>query len=150
MRTYVWRGLDAPRMEIAYIDSPQHAHGTQIGAFYELRWRLDGAGLDLEIVGGERRTLSLDGADFFDVFALPYFNSLPVWRDGLLEPGPERDYTMNFVRVPELTTILMPQTYRPCGDRVVHYRSNTFEADIAFDQDGVVTLYEGFIERLSA
>jgi hypothetical protein len=150
MRTYVWRGLDEPRMEIAYVDGPEHARGTQLGAFYELRWELDGDTLDLRIVGGEHRTLTLDGADFFDVFASAYFNSLPVLRDGLLGPGPRpaRDYTMNFVRVPELTASLVAQRYEPRGDRVVHYQSGTYEADIEFDQDGIVTRYEGFLERL--
>jgi hypothetical protein len=148
MKTYLWRGLDAPRMEIAYIEGPQRAHGTQLGELYELRWELDGPTLDLRIVGGEHKTLTLGEADFFDVFASAFFNSLPVLRDGLLEPGPARDYTMNFVRVPELTASRVPQRYEPRGHRVVHYRAGTYEADIEFDQDGIVTRYEGFLERL--
>jgi hypothetical protein len=148
MKTYLWRGLDEPRMEIAYIEGPQRARGTQLGEFYELRWELDGPSLDLRIVGGEHRTLTLGEADFFDVFASAYFNSLPVWRDGLLGPGPARDYKMNFVRVPDLTASLVPQRYEPRGDRVVHYRAGTYEADIEFDRDGIVTRYEDFLERL--
>jgi hypothetical protein len=43
IRTLLWRGLDAPRMEIVRAESLDRAHGTQIGIAYELRWTLDGA-----------------------------------------------------------------------------------------------------------
>ncbi len=43
VRTLLWRGLDAPRMEIVRVESLDRANGTQIGIAYELRWRLDGA-----------------------------------------------------------------------------------------------------------
>jgi hypothetical protein len=43
-------------------------------------------------------------ADFFDLQHSAFFNSLPVARDGLLNEGAAaREYTMRFVRVPELT-----------------------------------------------
>jgi hypothetical protein len=149
MRSLVWRRLDEPGMEIAHVESFEHAWGTQIGVAYELRWRLDGMRLDLEIAEGERRSVELGDADFFDVFASPFFNSLPVMRDGLLEAGPPRDYTMQFVRVPELTVVRSEQRYEPRGARVVGYSSGTFAADIEFDADGFVTLYHGFLERIA-
>jgi hypothetical protein len=89
-------------MEVARIDDLDHAEGTQIGLAYELRWRLDATRLELEIVGGERRSVELGDADFFDVFASPFFNTLPVLRDDLLAGGEPRDYTMAFVEVPTL------------------------------------------------
>jgi uncharacterized protein len=71
-----------------------------------------------------------------------------VIRDGLLDGGQARDYTMRFVRVPGLTAEPYPQRYTPLGDRVVHYRSAGFEADISFDEDGFVVLYQDYLERV--
>jgi len=147
-RTLLWRGLDAPRMEIVYAESLDRAHGTHIGVAYELRWRLDGPVLDLQVVGGTAATVELGDADFFDLGHSAFFNSLPVARDRLLEPGPAREYTMRFVRVPELTAEPVWQRYEPLGNRMVRYRSAGFEADISFDADGFVTLYQDYLERV--
>jgi hypothetical protein len=147
--TCVWRRLDEPGMEVAHVESFSSATGTQIGAGYELRWRLDGDRLELEIVGGARRTVELGDHDFFDVFASAFFNSLPIVRDGLLEAGPAREYTMAFVDVPSLEVTTSRQLYTPRGKRVVAFASGSFEADIVFDADGFVTTYQGFLERVS-
>jgi hypothetical protein len=56
---------------------------------------------------------------------------------------------MAFVQVPELTIVRSDQRYEPKGDRVVRYSSGTFAAAITFDEDGFVTTYEGFLERIS-
>jgi hypothetical protein len=150
MGTLVWRRLDEPGMEAAHVESLSDASGVQVGRKYELRWRLHGDLLALDLNDGERReNLEVGDADFFDVFASPLFNSLPVTRDGLLVPGPPRDYVMAFVQVPELTVVRSDQRYEPKGDRVVRYSSGSFAADIAFDEDGFVTTYEGFLERIS-
>lgn len=148
MRILLWRGLDEPRMEIVYVESLDRAHGTQIGVSYELRWRLDGPVLDLEVAGGPVSRVELGEADFFDLQYSAFFNSLPVVRDGLLEPGPAREYTMRFVRVPGLTAEAVWQRYEPLGNRSVHYSSRGFEADISFDDDGFVRIYEGYLERV--
>ena len=147
--THVWRGLDEPRMEIAHIDDLDHAHGTQIGIAYELRWDLHGDVLDLEINGEKRPPVTLEDADFFDLGNSPFFNSLPVVRDGLLEKGPARDYVMRFVAVPSLEVTRVPQRYEPLGDRVVRYTSGSFHLNIAFDPDGLVTLYQDYLERVT-
>jgi uncharacterized protein len=150
VRHLLWRRVDEPGMEIAHVETFDRASGTQIGASYELRWRLDGRRLELEVVGERTAVVDLDDADFFDVFASPFFNSLPVVRDGLLFGGEARTYTMRFVRVPELETVLSEQRYEPVGDRVVRYSSGTFTADIEFDGDGFVVDYQGFLERVVA
>ena len=147
-RALVWRRLDEPGIEIAHVESFDRASGTQIGAGYELRWHLDGPRLDLEVVGVRRASVEVEEADFFDIFASPFFNSLPVVRDGLLGAGPARDYVMQFVHVPELSTERNEQRYEPLGDRVVRYSSGSFSADIEFDEDGFVTNYSGFLERV--
>jgi len=149
MRHLVWRRVDEPGMEIAHVETFDRASGTQIGASYELRWRLDGQRLELEVVGEQSAVVDLEDADFFDVFASPFFNSLPVVRDGLLSGGEARTYTMRFVRVPELETVLSKQRYEPLGDRMVRYSSGTFTADIEFDGEGFVLDYQGFLERVA-
>lgn len=148
MRRLVWRRVDAPGMEIAHVESLDRASGTQIGVAYELRWQLDGARLDLEVVGERSAVVELGDADFFDVFASPFFNTLPVMRDGLLDGGEARTYTMCFVRVPELDPVPSEQRYEPLGSRVVRYSSGSFTADIEFDEDGFVVDYRGFLERV--
>jgi hypothetical protein len=148
MVTGVWRRIDEPGMEIAYIDSLDQARGTQLGLGYELRWELNTTSLAAEVVGQRAIEVELEDADFFDVFASPFFNSLPVARDGLLESGPARDYTMKFVTVPDLHVVPSVQRYEPRGNRVVHFASAGFSAEIEFDTDGFVVLYEGFLERL--
>lgn len=137
-------------MEVAHVESFSKATGVQIGRTYELRWVLADDRLELELNGERRLTAGLDGADFFDVFASPFFNSLPVMRDGLLDVGgPPHEYVMRFVQVPELTVVRSRQRYEPKGGRSVRYSSDSFAADIAFDTDGLVASYEGFLERIS-
>jgi len=148
-RTLLWRGLDAPRMEIVYVESLDRAHGTQIGVSYELRWQLNGPVLDLELADGPAASIELGDADFFDLHHSAFFNSLPVTRDGLLDGGPAREYTMCFVRVPELTAERAWQRYEPLGNRQVRYRSVGYEAEISFDDDGFVTLYQDYLERVA-
>jgi len=147
-RTLAWRGLDEPRLEIAHVESLDRARGTQLGLVYELRWELDGDVLRVSVDDGPPREIELGEADFFDLGYSPFFNSLPVLRDGLLEAGPPRDYRMRFVEVPGLGDRVVEQRYAPRGDRVVHYSSGSFAADIEFDEDGFVTLYHDFLERV--
>jgi uncharacterized protein len=149
MRSFVWRRLDEPGMEIAHVESLERASGTQIGAVYELRWQLDGTRLGLSIVGGASAEIDLGEADFFDVFASPFFNSLPVARDDLLGGGDARTYSMRFVRVPSLEVVQAEQRYEPLDKRRVRYSSDSFTAVIEFDADGFVTMYEGFLERIA-
>ena len=149
MRSLVWRRLDEPGMEIAHVDSLERASGTQIGAVYELRWQLDGSRLELSVAGGASAEIDLGEADFFDVFASPFFNSLPVARDDLLGGGDARTYSMRFVRVPSLEVVPSEQRYEPLGKRRVRYSSDSFTAVIEFDMDGFVTMYEGCLERIA-
>jgi uncharacterized protein len=149
-RTMLWRGLDAPRMEIVHVDSLDRARGTQIGVAYELRWQLDGPVLDLMMDDGPAMRVELGDADFFDLHHSAFFNSLPVARDRLLTDGAvAREYTMRFVRVPELTAEPYWQRYEPLGNRVVRYNSSGYQADITFDADGFVTLYQDYLERIA-
>jgi hypothetical protein len=150
--TVVWRGLDAPRMEVSRVDvegGTFRATGTQLGVAYELRYDLAPELLRLELVGERRLEVPLDGLDFFDLGSSPLFNSLPVLRDRLLDGGEARDYVMRWVSVPELEVDESPQRYEPLGGGVVRFTSGDFVADIEFDGDGFVKRYEGLAERLA-
>ena len=131
-------------MEVAHVEqtAPDFvACGTQLGVTYELRYRIHPQGLHLELVGEQTLDLELDAADFFDLGWSPLFNSLPVIRDGLLHPGPPRDYLMRWVDVPSLQVSLSEQRYEPLGNGVVRFRAGEFVSDIRFDAQGFVVNY---------
>jgi hypothetical protein len=145
-----WLGDGAARMEVAHVDQTAPdlmASGTQLGVTYELRYRLEPGALHLELVGERSFDLGLDGADFFDLGWSPLFNSLPVIRDGLLEPGPPRDYLMCWVEVPSLEVSVSEQRYQPLGNGVVRFSSGDFVSDITFDPNGFVLNYPGIGAR---
>jgi hypothetical protein len=151
-RTIVWRGLDAPRMEVARVDidgGTLRGSGTQLGVAYELRYDLAPELLRLELVGERRLEVPLDGLDFFDLGSSPLFNSLPVLRDRLLDRGEARDYVMRWVSVPDLEVDESRQRYEPLDASVIRFTSGSFVADIQFDEDGFVRGYPGLAERLA-
>ena len=86
MRHLLWRRVDEPGMEIAHVETFDRASGTQIGASYELRWRLDGRRLELEVVGEQSAVVDLEDADFFDVFRFAVLQ-LPACRSGRAAVG---------------------------------------------------------------
>jgi hypothetical protein len=147
----VWFGDGAQRMEVAHVEQtePQFvASGTQLGVVYELRYRLMGEALHLELVGERTLEIELNGADFFDLGWSPLFNSLPVIRDQLLEPGPPRDYLMRWIDVPSLEVSMSEQRYEPlAGDGVVRFRARDFVSDLTFDKEGFVVNYPGIGAR---
>jgi hypothetical protein len=53
------------------------------------------------------------------------------------------------VSVPDLTVEEAAQTYEPLGNGLVRFSSGSFTADLSFDEDGLVVLYEGLAERLA-
>jgi hypothetical protein len=137
-------------MEVAHVErrgSDLIAAGTQLGAIYELRYRLEPNVLSLELVGERSLELELGDADFFDLGWSPLFNSLPVVRDGLLQAGPAREYLMRWVDVPSLEITSTEQRYEPLGRGLVRFRAGTFTADIQFDEDGLVLNYPGIGSR---
>jgi hypothetical protein len=137
-------------MEVAHVERHGDdliAAGTQLGASYELRYRLEPTLLSLELVGERSLDVELGNADFFDLGWSPLFNSLPVIRDGLLEPGPPRDYVMRWVDVPSLEVTTSEQRYEPLGRGLVLFQAGTFTARIEFDDAGLVLHYPGIAFR---
>ena len=150
MVTLAWVGDDAPRMEVAHVERDGqylHAVGTQLGAVYELRYRLEPQTLTLELIGGRSLEIDLGSADFFDLGWSPLFNSLPVLRDGLLETGQPRDYMMRLIDVPSLDVHLSQQRYEPLGNGIVRFSSGSFTSEIQFDDAGWVVSYPGIGHR---
>jgi uncharacterized protein len=150
-RAVVWRGVGDPRMEIAHVDlgaEDVRASGTQIGVAYELRYELEPGLLRLELVGRRSLEVELGELDFFDLGLSPLFNSLPVWRDGLLDDAQARDYVMRFVSVPDLEVLGSRQRYEPLGDRRLRFTSGDFTAVLDFDDEGLVVRYEHLAERV--
>ena len=148
--TYAWIGDGAPRMEVAHVERHGRqltASGTQLGAGYELRYRLEPQALSLDLVGERSVEIALGEADFFDLGWSPLFNSLPVIRDGLLHSGAPRDYVMRWIEVPSLELSESRQRYEPLGNARVRFRSGSFSADIQFDNDGFVVSYPGIARR---
>jgi hypothetical protein len=151
-RMLVWRGLDAPRMEIAHADldgATLAARGTQIGSAYELRYELGGRSLLIDVVGDRTVEVELGDADFFDLGYSPLFNSLPILAHDLHMGGGMRDFTMAWIEVPSLAVRLSQQRYEPLDVGRVRYREGSFAADIEFDDEGFVTYYPGLAERIS-
>jgi hypothetical protein len=150
MRTIVWSGVDAPRMEISRVDvrgDELVADGTQIGLAYELRYRLEGGVLELQVVGGASARVEPREADFVDLGFSPLTNTLPLLRDGLHRGGGPRDYVMALVDVPSLEISMSKQRYEPIGPDAVRFRSGDFEAVLELDDDGFVRRYPGLAER---
>lgn len=137
-------------MEVAHVErdgAELTADGVQLGAVYELRYRLEPGALTLELVGERATTVELGGCDFFDLGYSPLFNTLPVIRDDLLEAGPPRGYLMRWVDVPSLEVSRSEQVYEPLGDGVVRFQAGDFTAEIRFDQSGFVVEYPGIARR---
>lgn len=137
-------------MEVAHVEPHENgltAVGTQLGAVYELRYRLEPKVLFLQLVGGRSLEVELGDADYFDVGWSPLFNSLPVIRDGLLELGPPREYRMRWVDVPSLAISISEQVYEPLGGGFVRFTAGTFTADIEFDKEAFVVDYPGIAQR---
>jgi hypothetical protein len=165
VKLYAWQGPGL--FELAFVelgDDRLTARGTQLRAGYSLSYVLETSHLfvsehlraEVETVHGagtldlRRGTKPLkDDVLDLDLQASPLFNSLPVLRDRLHEGGEAREYTMAFVRVPELSAERSVQRYVPLEHGVVRFRSGTFTADIEFDADGFDVRYPGHAERVS-
>jgi hypothetical protein len=87
----------------------------------------------------------LGGALDCDLGLSPLTNTMPVLRQGLLEGGGSVELLMAWVGVPELSVTPSPQRYTFVRRRIVRYESldSDFEAEIAFDEHGLVLDYPG-------
>lgn len=82
----------------------------------------------------------LRGCTDVDLGCSPSTNTLPI-RRLRLPIGTSHTIQAAWVRFPELTVIKAAQTYTRLDEFTYHYSSGTFEADLAVDDDGLVTRY---------
>ena len=90
------------------------------------------------------------GALDVDLQFSPLFNTLPVRRLGLHRAAAKHDLAMVFVSLPGLEVSRVPQTYRTVSlgePAVVGFSSDSFEAELVVDGDGLVLDYPGLARR---
>ncbi len=83
---------------------------------------------------------SLKGCVDVDLGCTPSTNTLPIRRLNL-GIGRSRTIRAAWVRFPELTIEKAAQTYRREDELTYRYSSETFEAELVVDDDGVVAQY---------
>jgi hypothetical protein len=109
--------------------------------------------LDLPAPGGELDAVR--GALDCDLGLSPTTNSMPVLRHRLHEGGGPIDLLMAWVSVPDLAVYPSRQRYafvrRGSRARIVGFQSldSPFEAEIGFDDDGVVLDYPGIARQVA-
>jgi putative acetyltransferase len=93
------------------------------------RWWVDGRAAD-----------DLAGCVAVDLEASPVTNTLPI-RHLTAEGAEARQLTAAWIRVPGPAVIASEQRYDRLGPRRWRYSSGTFQAELAVDDDGLVTSY---------
>ena len=117
------------------------------------RWTCDADGdgdVDLPPPGGD--PAALEGALDCDLGFSPLTNLMPVRRHGLLEQEGARDFLMAWVAVPALRVIPYAQRYEHVRPGVVRFvdrgLSAGFEAELEYDEDGLVRVYPELARRV--
>jgi hypothetical protein len=90
---------------------------------------------------------ALDGCVDVDISTTPLTNTLPV-RRLRLAPGDSTEIQVGYVEVPALTITAVSQRYTRIDERTYRYASGSFAADVIFDEDDLVTDYEGLWQRV--
>jgi hypothetical protein len=100
--------------------------------------------------GGDMAALA--GALDCDVGLSPLTNAMPVLRHHLHEREGQLDFVMAWVAVPDLAVTASRQRYsfvaRDGHRRVVRFSDPTFQAEIDFDENGIVADYPGIARRV--
>jgi hypothetical protein len=101
-------------------------------------------------VNGEERP-DLDDALDCDLGLSPLTNSMPVLRHGLLQEPASFDLLTAWISVPDLEVHASRQRYSGLGGGRVRFESldDSFTAEIAFDENGLVVDYPGIGRRLT-
>ena len=83
---------------------------------------------------------SLKGCTDIDLGCSPSTNTLPI-RRLRLAIGASHTIQAAWVRFPELVVVKAAQTYARLDEFTYRYASGTFDAELAIDEDGLVTAY---------
>jgi hypothetical protein len=105
------------------------------------RWSIDGTSAP-----------RLDACRDVDLGWSPSTNTVAMRRLNLAVGARSEPLTMAWVRFPELTVELLPQSYERLDDRLYRYmsRDGGFRADLTVDDDALVIDYEGIWKRVRA
>ena len=170
-RWILWQGLIAPSMErfvAARTENGFQLSGLILQAYedepYVVRysievdetWRTRAVQVEVENDGQRRIVLVGDGSGHWsrdgdrlpavdacldvDLEWSPSTNTLPIRRLGLAL-GEGKTVAAAWVRFPSLEVQRLDQSYERLEDRRYRYRSGRFTADLAVDEDGMVTQY---------
>jgi hypothetical protein len=142
-RVAIWKGADEWRAEAATIeleDDSMSARGTQIGGEappYRVDYEL------LTGTGFVTRELRVE----------PLTNLMPILRHDLHRSPGEREITVAWVSVPELSVHRARQRYTHLRPGLVQFESLDgefagFTADLELDGDGLIRRYPGLAQRL--
>jgi hypothetical protein len=82
----------------------------------------------------------LDGCLDVDLGVSPSTNTLPI-RRLRLGVGEEASLHAVWVRFPDLVVEVLPQSYQRKAESIYRYQSDSFEADLVVDDQGVVLRY---------
>ena len=100
---------------------------------------------------GAVRRNHFDGALDVDLAFSPLFNALPIRRLGLHRSAAQHDLPVAFVALPSLDVCRAAQTYRTVSlgePAVVSISSDSWEAELTVDADGLVLDYPGLARRV--
>lgn len=113
-----------------------------------LALRTDGLG---QWYDADRRTMAeLQGCRDIDIWPTPFTNSFPLWREPL-EIGERREFRVAWVSAPDLTIVPRRQAYSRLSERVYLFEDldgSGFQAELSFDEDGLVVDYPGLFRRV--
>jgi hypothetical protein len=98
---------------------------------------------------GESEHTTVRGCVDVDLCWSPSTNTLPIRRLGLGVGAGSGALTMAWVRFPQLTIEPLAQEYRRLAESLYRYssRGGAFSAEVAVDEHGLVTQYEGVWQR---
>jgi hypothetical protein len=133
------------RLEVDGADATRALDVAEAVGGATLALRSDGRGRWWDADGSARP--ELDGCVDVDISTTPLTNTLPV-RRLRLAPGDSAEIQVGYVDVPSLAVRAVAQRYTRLDQRTYRYASGSFAADVAFDQDDLVTDYLGLWERL--
>lgn len=119
-----------------------------VRAFTRVELRADGEGRWTDAAGAP--LAPFDGCIDLDISGTPFTNTLPIRRLHLGE-GASRELRVLYVALPELQLSVSPQRYTRLAGRRYRYESldSGFTANVAVDEDGLVTEYPGFCRMVA-
>jgi hypothetical protein len=102
--------------------------------------------------GEGARVAVIDGCLDIDISVTPLTNTLPIRRLGL-SVDERREMPVAFVRIPDLSTMPVVQSYKfleatPTGGRYL-YQSSTFQSELSVDCNDLVVDYATVWERVA-